>query len=266
LFTDEWHIHSINYSTSGLSAGTYNATVTISASGVTNSPQTIPVTITVVQNPTHFIFTTTDENYSIVINAATLDGASLEAGDEIGVFTSNGLCVGASVYNDNLPIGLTAWADDNQTSEIDGYISGDTMTFCIWDTSDNKEYTALANYTFGDSVFGSCPYCIVNLEVIHTSIDFSDNEISSSFLLVQNYPNPFNPSTTISYDLPEALNVTLRIFDLNSKEIFSINNEQDAGHYEIMFDPAVCGLSTGVYIYSLQAGDFVDTKKMVFMK
>ena len=94
--------------------------------------------------------------------------------------------------------------------------------------------------------------------------------IPSEFTLAQNYPNPFNPTTTLQYGLPEVSDVKLIIFDILGRKIkeWSING-QHAGWHKIMWDGSDTGgntVSTGVYIYSLRAGKFVDTKKMLFMK
>ncbi|MCK9267068.1 T9SS type A sorting domain-containing protein [bacterium] len=94
--------------------------------------------------------------------------------------------------------------------------------------------------------------------------------LPSNYVLSQNYPNPFNPLTTLQYGLPEASDVNLVIFDITGRKIkeWSIGNQQ-AGWHEVIWngtDQSGSLVSTGVYIYSLRAGDFVDTKKMVFMK
>jgi hypothetical protein len=99
-----------------------------------------------------------------------------------------------------------------------------------------------------------------------------------TFYLLHNYPNPFNPTTTLQYGLPEACDVDLVIFDITGRKIkeWSIGNQQ-AGWHKLIWDGTNQSgqqVSTGVYIYSLRAGDpsassgqvFVDTKKMVLMK
>ncbi|MEE9450264.1 MAG: T9SS type A sorting domain-containing protein, partial [Ignavibacteriaceae bacterium] len=86
-----------------------------------------------------------------------------------------------------------------------------------------------------------------------------------SFLLAQNYPNPFNPTTTINYQISEIGFVALKVFDVLGNEISTlVNEEKPAGSYEVDFDSQ--GLSSGIYFYKLQAGNFVETKKMVFLK
>ncbi len=90
-------------------------------------------------------------------------------------------------------------------------------------------------------------------------------EKRSRFALGQNYPNPFNPSTTIRYDLPQSSMVRLSVFDILGHEISVLVNERkDAGSYEVKFDGS--GLSSGVYFYRLQAGAFVQTRKLLLMK
>jgi hypothetical protein len=86
-----------------------------------------------------------------------------------------------------------------------------------------------------------------------------------TFLLEQNYPNPFNPSTTIRYQLPVASEVKLEVYDVLGKKIATLVNErQSAGSYQVVWNAS--GLSSGTYFYRLQAGTFVETKKMIMVK
>ena len=85
------------------------------------------------------------------------------------------------------------------------------------------------------------------------------------FKLKQNYPNPFNPSTKISYQLPNAGVVTLKIFDVLGREIEKLVDEyKNTGSYEVEFKAS--NLPSGVYFYQLKAGGFVETKKMILVK
>ncbi|NQT27366.1 T9SS type A sorting domain-containing protein [candidate division KSB1 bacterium] len=86
-----------------------------------------------------------------------------------------------------------------------------------------------------------------------------------SFKLEQNYPNPFNPSTEISYNLPEQSFVTLKVYDVLGREIFTlVNEDKPAGTYRINFD--TIGLGSGVYFYQLKAENFMEKKKMILIK
>lgn len=85
------------------------------------------------------------------------------------------------------------------------------------------------------------------------------------YSLEQNYPNPFNPATTISYSIPNAGNVSLRIFNVLGQEVRSLINEyQNAGTYRVSFDAS--SLTSGVYFYSLTSDNFVQVKKMLLVK
>lgn len=93
----------------------------------------------------------------------------------------------------------------------------------------------------------------------------NNNEVPDRFFLSQNYPNPFNPVTKIKYSLLSSQFVTLIVYDLSGKEITTlVNNSQVAGNYEVDFDAS--SLSTGVYIYRISAGTFLDEKKMMLVK
>ncbi|MBX7044783.1 MAG: T9SS type A sorting domain-containing protein [Ignavibacteria bacterium] len=87
------------------------------------------------------------------------------------------------------------------------------------------------------------------------------------FSLSQNYPNPFNPSTVIRYQLSVAGFTTLKVFDLLGKEVASLVNEkQSAGSYSVDFNSSEYNLPSGIYFYTLTAGDFKETRKMVLIK
>jgi len=83
--------------------------------------------------------------------------------------------------------------------------------------------------------------------------------------LSQNYPNPFNPSTVINYTIPNRSFVTLSVFNTLGQRVAQlVSGEKRAGSYGVTFDAS--GLASGVYFYRLQAGSFVQTKKLVVVK
>jgi hypothetical protein len=86
-----------------------------------------------------------------------------------------------------------------------------------------------------------------------------------TFSLSQNYPNPFNPATTISFFLPSSQLVTLKVYDPDGREVETlVSGRIAAGSYEISFDGSK--LTSGIYLYRLQAGEYVETKKMILVK
>ena len=92
-----------------------------------------------------------------------------------------------------------------------------------------------------------------------------DPKLPTEFKLKQNFPNPFNPSTKITYSIPQAGHVTLKIFNLLGKEVATlVNKKQSAGSYPVEWHPQ--GLQSGVYFYRLQAGDFTQVRKLTLVK
>jgi hypothetical protein len=101
-------------------------------------------------------------------------------------------------------------------------------------------------------------------------LDVSPITAPTKFQLLQNYPNPFNPTTTISYDLPERSLVILTVFDIRGQEVATLQEEErPPGNYEVQWnglDGQGNPVSTGVYFCRLQAGDFSQTIKMVYLR
>jgi len=103
---------------------------------------------------------------------------------------------------------------------------------------------------------------------IVTGIEDDETEELQSptqFELAQNYPNPFNPSTTIQYSIKERASVELVLYDILGRQVVVlVNEEQDVGYYKVNFNAK--SLASGIYFYRIQAGSFVETKKMVLLK
>jgi hypothetical protein len=104
-----------------------------------------------------------------------------------------------------------------------------------------------------------------NLPVV-TGISVHQAEsLPERFVLEQNYPNPFNPSTTLRYGLPQSAIVTLTVYNTLGQRIAElVNGPQDAGYHEVKFDAS--GLASGAYFYRLQAGTFIQTRKLLLLR
>ena len=91
------------------------------------------------------------------------------------------------------------------------------------------------------------------------------NDVPTEFLLSQNYPNPFNPSTKIKYSIPQTSEVQIKVFDVLGNEIeILVKEEKPAGTYEVTW--YAVNLPSGVYLYQLKAGSYIETKKMLLLK
>jgi len=129
------------------------------------------------------------------------------------------------------------------------------------------------DYYFVDDVSGitenSLAYRLKQID-FDGSYEYSDevlvgNPAPINYSLAQNYPNPFNPVTTINYNLPLKSQVELVVYNtLGEKVIQLVNGEKEAGSYSVKLNAN--SLSSGIYFYKLQAGDFIKTKKMILMK
>ncbi|MEN9839774.1 MAG: hypothetical protein RL177_1253, partial [Bacteroidota bacterium] len=92
-----------------------------------------------------------------------------------------------------------------------------------------------------------------------------DADLASEYVLSQNYPNPFNPSTTISFNLPQSGNVTLTVYNVLGQQVATlVNGALSAGTHSVPFDAS--RLASGVYVYELRAGSFVQQKRMMLVK
>lgn len=98
-----------------------------------------------------------------------------------------------------------------------------------------------------------------------TAVEEEYSTLPTTFNLYQNYPNPFNPSTVIKYQVPQNTFVNINVYDVLGNQIRTlVREEKAAGSYELRFDAS--NLPSGVYFYSIQAGAFTQTKKLILMK
>lgn len=131
---------------------------------------------------------------------------------------------------------------------------------------DNVSFLDLENKGYLNMLFAyNDRYSFIFRKRIITNIEIAPNNYLNNFHLTQNYPNPFNPITMIKYDLPEDARVLLRIYDILGREVVElVNEERPTGSYEVEFNAGT--LASGIYFYRIQAGSFVDTKKMILLK
>ena len=96
-------------------------------------------------------------------------------------------------------------------------------------------------------------------------VEFENNNTPSTYSLTQNYPNPFNPTTTISFSLPEQSNVKIVIYDALGNQVDVITDEvKSAGTHSVNWNAV--NFASGIYFYKIEAGNFVQARKMILMK
>ncbi|MDP4175841.1 MAG: T9SS type A sorting domain-containing protein, partial [Bacteroidota bacterium] len=92
-----------------------------------------------------------------------------------------------------------------------------------------------------------------------------ENTVVAKTYRLTAYPNPFNPATTISYSIPKQSRVELKVYDILGQQVSTlVNKEQNAGEYNVMFDGT--SLPSGIYIYTLTAGNYMASRKLMLLK
>ena len=174
---------------------------------------------------------------------------------------NNGMCGLYSVYFVN---DLTGW-----TSGCEGVIHKTTNGGTNWMIQSIASTSFLYSIRFVNPLtgwaVGAGGKILKTTSGGITSIKSNGSEIPAEFLLLQNYPNPFNPATTIKFDIAASSFVNLRVYNILGKEIEVLVNEQmNPGSYNVDWDAS--NYPSGVYIYKMISGNFIQTKKMILIK
>jgi hypothetical protein len=187
-------------------------------------------------------------NYCITNNKVLYDFYDIECYDPDGEY------FGDQNVSDDCSYTGGNWAIEWQNSHIEGvdwYNCSAAHTQPL-----NANLKAYAAWWLWASLAGWAPV---------TDVQNFQNINPTEFKLYQNYPNPFNPTTRINYSLPKAGKVELFVYNLLGQKLVElVNSEKPAGHHTINFDAS--NLSSGVYFYSLQAGQFINVKKMILLE
>lgn len=217
-----------------------------------------------------------DGNFSHEILAGTRDGKVVcFSGGTVAVPVE---LVAFTGYVSNGKVFLnwsTATESNNQGFEIEKQASSKQLAVNNWESigfvPGFGTTTEPKSYSFIDENLNSGKY-IYRLKQVDYNGSFEYSDIveievatPSQYSLEQNYPNPFNPATTISYSIKEKGMITLKVFDILGNEVSTVvNEEQQAGNYKVDFDASE--FASGVYFYTLKAGEFISTKKMILLR
>ena len=205
--------------------------------------------------PVHAV---TGENMSLLVVESIppllLQGGS-KGGSEIGIF-AGGQLVGSGVLQDGV-CGIAVWGDDPMTDKIDGALEGQELEIRLVD--ENGSYQTDFEILCGKSVYQTNSFCVVKLN--------STTEIPSEFGIVDVYPNPFNSTTRITYSLPAAAMVELKLFDLTGREVVTlINDSKQPGTHTTTLTAS--NLPAGLYLVRMkdEGGRMNQTRKIVLVK
>ncbi|MBN2426684.1 MAG: T9SS type A sorting domain-containing protein [Calditrichaceae bacterium] len=199
---------------------------------------------------------TSGEKAVIIVNKGTVD--------QIVSLKISGVGENYYVY---LFVGGTDDPEFSQNVYINGYGPSATQ----WGPYDDLTDIPADAYTIGDSIKVNSPARSIQMIMIeggdnNVAIGKKANaELPHSFSLYQNYPNPFNPSTRISYQLSTSIFVTIKVYDVLGKEVKTLVNEhKTAGKYSMEFNASK--LPSGLYFYTMNAGRYSATKKLLLIK
>lgn len=187
----------------------------------------------------------------------TLDGAPLVDNSLLEAFTSEGVLCGRGRYVDRMLKFMPVYGYESSGQVTSTYPkAGETVTIHV-----NGEVTmsTLSWSENGDRI-----------RVRHLQTGADVNQLPTDYFLYQNHPNPFNPATEIGFALPQFSHVILKVYNIEGREVLTLLNEPlEAGEHRVTFDGCNSEgrpVASGVYFYRLEAGDFVETKKMLLLK
>ena len=185
----------------------------------------------------------TSENFYDITFKNSLEGVVAGANGDVR-YTSDG--------------GFT-WLEDTYFS---GLTTRDIVS--ISGVDDNTASAITVNNFNGDSQSADTTFFLAVSSEPFTDVE-DEVTFPSEFDLEQNFPNPFNPSTSIQYAISSRQFVTLKVYDVLGNEVATLaNEEKDRGIYSVNFNAS--GLASGMYLYRIQAGSFIETKKMLMIK
>jgi len=208
----------------------------------------------------------TGSTYSFGAGTRTFGGSEVDQGNSVQQTNDGGYIITGSTYS--FGAGLSAvWViktDENGNTLWTRTVgeAGNDWGYSVQQTTDGGYIVCGTTEPFG---VGSGDIWLIKLEADSPSVVDNEIRIVDSYSLEQNYPNPFNPSTKIRYSVPQSSNVVIKVFDVLGNEIETlVNEEKSIGTYELTW--YATNLPSGVYFYQLNAGEFINTKKMILLK
>jgi len=224
-----------------------------------------------------------DSTQYVQIHAFATIGSTIFAGTDQGIFRSTDNGASWNSASTGIPlnefqqfpaVGCLASAGTNLFAGMNGETPGgvylSTNSGASWTWTDSgavgihvTSLVASGNYVYAVSESGV--WKLLLSQTGNTAVTTGNAGVAKAFALSQNYPNPFNPTTMISYQLPAASRVSLKVYDMVGRQVATlVNGQMEAGAHQVSFDAS--RLASGVYFYQLQAGSFVASKKLVLLK
>lgn len=232
-----------------------------------NSNHNLSVTTPQIFSTTRYVF----QNWS---NGSTDTAQTVNINTNISNYTANFKTQYKLTTNTNpgglavtVPSGNQFWDENSNVnlsiSPVQVQHNGKTYYFQRWLGGGTNSYTGTSSSTVLNMTNAMNQIAI--FDTIDVGISSIGTEIPEKYNLYQNYPNPFNPTTNIKFDVPAASFTSLKVYDINGREIAELVNQNlQAGRYEYSFNAA--SLSSGIYYFKLVSGEFNQIKKMILLK
>ncbi|MBI9070628.1 MAG: T9SS type A sorting domain-containing protein [Melioribacteraceae bacterium] len=206
----------------------------------------------------HYVVNRNSDNSSVLGILESAVSGKLQQGDEVGVFNTKGQLVGSTVFEGG-NMGMAVWGVSSNDDSF-GMQVGENYEVRVYQKASKEEIILDGlQYIEGDALYKNNGMSMIG------SVDEFQGSVPTEFGVLQNYPNPFNPSTTIKFALPKASKVNITIFNILGEVVAKLADDVfEAGYHKINFNASK--LSSGVYLYRINAGDFMVTKKMNLLK
>jgi uncharacterized protein (TIGR02145 family) len=206
------------------------------------------------------------DHHNIYIANATLNGEALPAGTQIGVFDGD-LCVGILIVdvNTTTPMRLVATQNDPLTTSIDGFTTGNSMKFMLWDNRNGTfaselEVKAHEGYT---TLFQTSGTSVVDLKATSAATDVIT--ISDGSYLGNIFPNPLHDRTSISFYLSNEEDINISIYNLLGQKVsVLVEGKLSEGLHQIEWNPKKYNVPQGIYVVRMETKGLIQSKRIVF--
>ncbi len=198
----------------------------------------------------------TGENMSILLTS--VKGMNINDGDQIAAFCSSGLLVGTGKVIDGR-CGLAVWGDDQSTEVKDGLLPYEAFRLHLWNDVREVEIALETGIIIEGSglVYETDSFVALEVTVIAA--------VPDAYYLSSAYPNPFNAMTRLRYDVPEASQVSIRVYDIAGRMVATLfDGEQNAGYHEAIWNSR--DIATGIYLIRMESNGFYSVCKVALMK
>ncbi|MBT7787889.1 MAG: T9SS type A sorting domain-containing protein [Calditrichaeota bacterium] len=198
-----------------------------------------------------------DNNMSLLITG--FNNSKVRVGDQIAAISLTGQVVGKGDVKLNGVCGIAVWGNDQSTESIEGLMDGQTFHLCAFNAESNEDIA------LQPSVIHEGPGLIY--ETNGFSVLSLDPSVATpdKFYLTEAYPNPFNSTTSVSFGIPEATQVSVRVFDISGRLIATlVDGEIIGGHHSTIWHAA--DVTSGVYVIMLKSSEIQTSRKVMLMR